>query len=52
MQTAKPPEIPLRLLMLAWARFKLSQIMASLRPRYSTASMAALVAGSGNPAGF
>ena len=51
MQIIAPGEPPLRLLLLAWLRYRLSQVMASLRPRHSAASIAALVAGGGHPSG-
>lgn len=52
MQTIAPQEPPLRLLLLAWFRYRLSQVMERLQPQHSAAEIAARVAGSGQPSGF
>lgn len=52
MQIIVPPEPPLRLLLLAWLRYRLRYVLRRLRPQHSAADIAARVAGSGQPSGF
>ena len=52
MQITAPREPPLRLLLLAWLRYRLSRMKEQPASRLSAADIAARVAGSGHPSGF
>lgn len=52
MQITAPPELPLRLLLLAWIRYRIRHVFGRLKPAHGADDIAARVAGSGQPPGF
>ena len=51
METPSHAETPFRQLVLLWAAFHVSRIIASMKPRYLAGQISADVAATGNPTG-